>query len=98
MAGVVSSSMNDALNGASNVHAKCVKCGSPLPSNAKFCLECGEKVVQSGGGTIICPECGKTVIQGKFCPECGHKFLSVCPKCGAETKGGKFCLECGTKL
>lgn len=96
MAGVVGGAMNDALNGAPNTLTKCVKCGALLPNNAKFCLECGEKVMQSN--TIVCPECGKTVIKGKFCPECGHKFVSVCPKCGAEVKGGKFCLECGEKL
>ena len=43
--------------------------------------------------------CGNTVAQGKFCPECGHKFVTACPKCGAAiTSGAKFCLECGEKL
>lgn len=96
MAGVVGGAMTDALNGAPTTLTKCVKCGALLPNNAKFCLECGEKVMQSN--TIVCPECGKTVMKGKFCPECGHKFASVCPKCGSEVKGGKFCLECGEKL
>lgn len=96
MAGVVGAAMNEALNGAPTAQIKCAKCGAILPNNAKFCLECGEKVVVSN--TIVCPECGKTVVKGKFCPECGHKFVSVCPKCGADTKGGKFCLECGEKL
>ena len=96
MAGVVGGAMSDALNGAPTTLTKCLKCGALLPNNAKFCLECGEKVVEAN--TIVCPECGKTVMKGKFCPECGHKFASVCPKCGAEVKGGKFCLECGEKL
>ncbi|MBO5924896.1 MAG: SPFH domain-containing protein [Clostridia bacterium] len=96
MAGVVGGAMNDALNVSPTSQTKCAKCGAILPNNAKFCLECGEKVMQSN--TIVCPECGKTVIKGKFCPECGHKFVNVCPKCGADTKGGKFCLECGEKL
>ncbi len=97
MAGVVGGAMGDALNGTSTTsQVKCAKCGASLPSNAKFCLECGEKIVQND--TIVCPKCGKTVAKGKFCPECGHKFVSVCPKCGADTKGGKFCLECGEKL
>ncbi len=77
--------------------AKCTKCGADLPSNAKFCLECGEKVVSAD--TVVCPVCGNTVAKGKFCPECGHKFLTNCPKCGAEITGGaKFCFECGEKL
>ncbi|MBO7183990.1 MAG: SPFH domain-containing protein [Bacteroidales bacterium] len=76
---------------------KCAKCGAPLPQNAIFCLECGEKVVPTD--MIVCPECGNTVAKGKFCPECGHKFATVCPKCGKDVPAGaKFCLECGEKL
>jgi membrane protease subunit (stomatin/prohibitin family) len=80
--------------------AKCVKCGATLPQNAKFCLECGEKVLPPvPSSMIVCPECGNTIAKGKFCPECGHKFITACPKCGAEvTSGAKFCLECGEKL
>jgi membrane protease subunit (stomatin/prohibitin family) len=80
--------------------AKCVKCGATLPANAKFCLECGEKVAPAiPADMIVCPECGNTVAKGKFCPECGHKFITVCPKCGKEIPcGAKFCAECGEKL
>ena len=80
--------------------AKCAKCGAPLPENAKFCLECGEKVAPPiPDGMVKCPECGQIVVKGKFCPECGHKFITVCPKCGKEAvEGAKFCLECGEKL
>ena len=49
---------------------KCAKCGVLLPVNAKFCLECGEKVVSQN--TIVCSECGNT--GAKFCPECGEKI------------------------
>jgi membrane protease subunit (stomatin/prohibitin family) len=79
---------------------KCAKCGATLPQNAKFCLECGEKVAPAiPADMIVCPECGKTVAKGKFCLECGHRFISVCPKCGNEVvAGAKFCLECGEKL
>ena len=80
--------------------SKCVKCGAALPANAKFCLECGEKVSPTiPADKVVCPECGNTVAKGKFCPECGHKFVTECPKCGATVTGGaKFCLECGEKL
>ena len=79
---------------------KCAKCGVALPENAKFCLECGEKVAPAiPANMIVCPECGNTVVKGKFCPECGHKFITACPKCGNEVPAGaKFCLECGEKL
>ncbi len=76
--------------------AKCAKCGAALPANAKFCLECGEKVMAEG--QMVCPQCGQTVAKGKFCPECGHKFQTNCPNCGAAVSGGKFCPECGEKL
>ncbi len=77
--------------------AICTKCGASLPANAKFCLECGEKVVAAG--QIVCPACGNTVAKAKFCPECGHRFATACPKCGQElATGAKFCPECGEKL
>ena len=100
VAGTVGGAMNDALNQTNASNNQCTKCGAPLPQNAKFCLECGEKVASViRDNTIICPSCGKTVARGKFCPECGYKFITACPKCGKEiVPGAKFCLECGEKL
>lgn len=99
MAGVVGGAMSDALSDSTIAPSKCTKCGAVLPSGAKFCLECGEKVVSVSADTVVCPNCGKTVAKGKFCPECGHKFITVCPKCGKDVPiGAKFCLECGEKL
>ena len=48
-----------------------------------------------------CPNC-HSVVNGKFCPECGTKKPEVskkfCTNCGKELKEGtKFCPECGTK-
>lgn len=89
--------MNTSTTPTSAPAVKCAKCGADLPENAKFCLECGEKVVASG--MVVCPECGNTVAKGKFCPECGHKFVTACPKCGTElAPGAKFCPECGEKI
>ncbi|MBO5891452.1 MAG: SPFH domain-containing protein [Oscillospiraceae bacterium] len=101
VAGTVGGAMNDALNQTpAGTTDTCVKCGAALPENAKFCLECGEKVAPKlPDNMIICPECGSTVVRGKFCPECGHKFITICPQCGKEAiPGAKFCLECGEKL
>ena len=80
--------------------ATCAKCGAALPSNAKFCLECGEKVIHSEVAKVTCPICGAKVMQGKFCLECGAPLTTpVCPKCGKPVvAGAKFCLECGEKL
>ena len=82
------------------VAAKCAKCGAPLPENAKFCFECGEKVAPAiPEGMVMCPDCKNIVVKGKFCPECGHKFVTTCPKCGATlADGAKFCFECGEKI
>ena len=55
--------------------AVCAKCGSPLAPGAKFCMECGEKVVVLPAGMIKCSGCGEVVPQGKFCPECGNKLV-----------------------
>lgn len=101
VAGTVGGAMNDTLNQTpAEMATACTKCGATLPANAKFCLECGEKVAPKlPDNMIICPECGNAVVKGKFCPECGHKFITVCPQCGKETiPGAKFCLECGEKL
>lgn len=80
--------------------AVCAKCGSQLPEGSKFCLNCGERVVAAiPEGMVVCPDCGETVHQGKFCPACGHRFVTVCPNCGGQLPAGaKFCLECGQKL
>lgn len=48
----------------------CRKCGAELIEGAKFCLECGEKVVNE----IICAECGfRLPEKAKFCFNCGTK-------------------------
>lgn len=46
----------------------CSECSAELPKSAKFCLECGAKVMPKG----MCLECGtKIPKKAKFCPECG---------------------------
>ncbi len=49
---------------------KCTNCGAVLADSAKFCPECGTKVVRG----LFCAECGTKLEAGaKFCPECGTK-------------------------
>ena len=102
--GLVGGAVNNALNTAEQPAAQtqktaCPSCGSVLPEGAQFCLECGEKVNLVPDNMVLCPGCKKTVIKGKFCPECGHRLVRACPQCGNDVPdGAKFCLECGEKL
>ena len=48
---------------------KCIKCGSTVNENQKFCHECGEKVFIKPKN---CPKCSlKVSTEDKFCQECG---------------------------
>lgn len=47
----------------------CPSCGTMLPKGAKFCFECGAKLLKN------CPKCGAKLKSGsKFCSECGKKL------------------------
>ena len=49
---------------------KCKKCGIELRENAKFCSECGEKVIKE----LKCKQCGNILKpNSKFCDQCGTK-------------------------
>ena len=80
--------------------AVCSKCGAKLFENAKFCLECGEKIQPAPPhNEIICPVCKASVAKGKFCLECGAELTPKCSNCGKELiPDAKFCLECGQKI
>src|SRR5438309_8793082 len=50
---------------------RCPNCLSQNPPNAKFCLECGNRLV-------VCPHCGTINLpMAKFCIECGSSLLST---------------------
>ena len=68
VAGMVGGSMREAVTETVPRVQKCKNCGAPLAAGAKFCPECGTKVV------AVCPKCGTPVSGGKFCPECGEKL------------------------
>ncbi|MCL2108015.1 MAG: SPFH domain-containing protein [Oscillospiraceae bacterium] len=81
--------------------ANCPHCNAEIQENAKFCLECGEKIVQvqPQENGVTCSSCGEATPGGKFCLHCGAALAKKCPKCGIEIPAnGKFCLECGEKL
>ena len=107
-AGAVSGQMGEMFKGfgvmptaepTPTVKTTCPNCNCEVPENAKFCLECGTKIVHLEENEIICPVCGKKTNKGKFCMECGAPLVAKCKKCGAELpNGAKFCLECGEKV
>ncbi len=76
----------------------CASCGAQVRAGAKFCPECGQKVVPAG--STPCVRCGAALAAGaKFCPECGSPQQAQCPACKAAIKpDAKFCPECGQKL
>lgn len=50
----------------------CVKCGMSLPKDAKFCFQCGEKVVIPQ--KIFCTNCGNEMPpEANFCTKCGTR-------------------------
>ena len=59
---------------------RCASCGFENPAGAKFCEECGAKLVRA------CPACGhETSASAKFCSECGAALSG--PPAGAPAAG-----------
>lgn len=101
--GMVGGMMRDTLSDASmqesTTDTRCSSCGSKLPINAKFCLECGHKIESVSSGQVVCPSCGMHTATGKFCIECGEPLATKCLSCNADLPpNSKFCLECGAQL
>lgn len=82
LGGFVGNSINEAIKPRTvsentespSVSKLCPKCGKPLISGAKFCMECGEKISEIPDGMVLCPNCKNIVVAGKFCLECGTKL------------------------
>lgn len=50
----------------------CSACRHDNPERAKFCLECGQRLVAA------CPQCSTALPPGaKFCLECGHRLAAT---------------------
>lgn len=69
--------------------AYCVKCGTQIAENAKFCQKCGHPTGVNGDQTTRNQE-----FVGKLykCPNCGEVLKSFeinCPSCGYELRGIK---------
>ena len=56
----------------------CSNCGSENVGNARFCINCGQKLEKNEVKSKICPECGvENPIDAKFCMECGNNLEST---------------------
>jgi len=103
--GIMQNALGQAGQGAANAETppavlavSCGKCQTKLPPEAKFCLQCGAKVVPQEQSKVTCHKCGAQVPQAKFCLECGVALTLTCASCGAEcAPNAKFCPECGSK-
>ena len=84
------------LNTASGV--ACVKCGTSLSPNAKFCVSCG---TSAGQATLLaCQACGTShPAEAAFCSQCATPLKINCTKCGVKlAPGARFCTDCGTPV
>ncbi|WP_454742561.1 adenylate/guanylate cyclase domain-containing protein [Cupriavidus necator] len=53
---------------------RCASCGFENPASAKFCEECGARLVR------VCPACGQEAnASAKFCSECGAPLTPLTP-------------------
>lgn len=80
-----------------NINFQCPKCGSKNEDTARFCSNCGEKLIYS---TIECRNCKfENSANAKFCALCGAILKNICPQCGYENQiDARFCSQCGKKL
>jgi rRNA maturation endonuclease Nob1 len=66
---ITSQPLDEAQNAATPL--KCAVCQHENPPEAKFCLDCGNRLTTS----VDCPSCGKTLPpEAKFCMDCGGKI------------------------
>ncbi|WP_156877039.1 zinc-ribbon domain-containing protein [Pseudoclavibacter soli] len=57
------------IDPAAKLRAGCPSCGARMPSDARFCPECGTPAAQAG----CCPTCSAELAQGAgFCAQCGN--------------------------
>lgn len=101
MGNMMGSALNTSFIPAQSEVLLCPHCQAKIPSDAKFCLKCGQKVEGSQLSTseVICGSCNQRTPEGKFCIHCGQLLTNICPNCNAENPAGsKFCKECGANL
>ena len=74
-------SLDDMIDPAGSGGSRCCpECGVYLPEGAKFCEECGHRIIEEPKPVakprpLFCPNCGNMLKEGiKFCGKCGTKI------------------------
>ncbi len=71
---------------------RCPNCQTLNPPNAKFCLECGNRL-------IVCPNCGTVNLPtAKFCIECGTLLSALAERNGRPSNGNTSPSEYTSKI
>lgn len=69
---------------------RCSKCGAKNSDDAKYCSECGQKIVKA---EYLCPKCHQPLYdKPKFCDKCGKELIwdeAVCSKIPIPINGDK---------
>ncbi len=64
---------------------RCPQCGTMADAGAKFCPQCGAKLLQPSAPPTNCPKCNAKLPAGaKFCPSCGEKIAVPAPAPGPD--------------
>ncbi len=75
--GVVGGMLNQTMGNLSNSQSQeisCANCGTRLPSTARFCYVCGNKIEPTAPTKNVCMNCGADLPNGsKFCLQCGNR-------------------------
>ncbi len=81
--------------------APCPECGIAVPSDSKFCPQCGHQILVFAQ----CSHCGKNIPpHANFCTKCGKPVQQqpqkrICKECKTENMTESvFCNQCGVKL
>jgi len=76
---------------------QCSKCNTEVPKGAKFCSNCGNKIVEKSGGAF-CENCGAGLKpEAKFCHACGHTVGSAVAAANNHDEGvGEFEAQSGS--
>lgn len=70
---------------------RCQNCGELVDSDARFCTECGARILRGGAASVssLMDDYQDDLVFDK-CPECGEPippFATRCPSCGMEFQG-----------